>query len=508
MASITAILPALVSIGATPTVAAAPTTPPRPSLVQPDTLPTWPDILDTLALNVESNTFNVMLGATLLGLAAGVVGAFALLRKRSLVADALSHAALPGVCLAFLAAAALGMQGRSLPILLLGATTTGVLGVLCIHAIVRFTRLREDAAIGIVLSVFFGAGVVALTYIQKNAAGAAGLNGFIYGQAAAIGRADTILLGAIALAAVLAALLLLKEFTLVCFNDAFARVDGWPVAIIDMAMMALVVAVTVAGMQAVGLILVVALLIIPPVGARFWTQRLWLMVLLAGLIGAICGYLGSAASALFPRQPVGAVIVLVSGAIFTISMLAAPSRGVIATSLRQLRLRLRVAGDHILEAAFEQARDATPPAPPPGSQSVTPHATLTRPDIDRLARLRSWPPGFRTLVIQFLARSRLITPTRSTITPTPAGLARGARVSRNHLLWEQYLISHADIAPSHVDWSVDQVEHVLSEDLVASLEAALRRRGIMVPNAQPTLAVAPRPRSNRKPSSPPNRRAP
>lgn len=466
----------------------APTTPPRPSLLQPDSLPTWRDILDTLALNVESNTFNVMLGATLLGLAAGVVGAFALLRKRSLVADALSHAALPGVCLAFLAAAALGMQGRSLPILLLGATTTGVLGVLCIHAIVRFTRLREDAAIGIVLSVFFGAGVVALTYIQKNAAGAAGLNGFIYGQAAAIGRADTILLGAIALAAVLAALLLLKEFTLVCFNDAFARVDGWPVAIIDMAMMALVVAVTVAGMQAVGLILVVALLIIPPVAARFWTQRLWLMVLLAGLIGAICGYLGSAASALFPRQPVGAVIVLASGTVFTISMLAAPSRGVIATSLRQLRLRLRFAGDHLLEAAYERQRAAPAPSPSP-----TP-ASLTKAEIDRLARLRAWPPGFRTLVIRFLARSGLLNTTNAAITPTPAGLARGARVSRNHHLWEQYLISHADIAPSHVDWSVDQVEHVLSEDLIASLESALQRRGITIPTAPP--------------GNPPDRRAP
>lgn len=485
------------------TVAGASPPPPRPSLVQPDTLPTWRAILDTLSLHVEANTFNVMLGATLLGLAAGVVGAFALLRKRSLVADALSHAALPGVCLAFLAAAALGMQGRSLPILLLGATTTGVLGVLCIHAIVRFTRLREDAAIGIVLSVFFGAGVVALTYIQKNAAGAAGLNGFIYGQAAAIGRADTILLGAIALAAVLAALLLLKEFTLVCFNDAFARVDGWPVALIDMAMMALVVAVTVAGMQAVGLILVVALLIIPPVAARFWTQRLWLMVLLAGLIGAICGYLGSAASALFPRQPVGAVIVLASGAVFAVSMVIAPSRGVIATFIRRVRLRLRIAGDHVLEAAFERHRDATPATPAAASS-----ATLNRPDVDRLARLRAWPPGFRTLVLQTLARAALINSTSAGITPTPAGLARGARVSRNHHLWEQYLISHADIAPSHVDWSVDQVEHVLSEDLIASLETALRRRGITIPSAELALAIPALPRENGPTGNPPNRRAP
>jgi manganese/zinc/iron transport system permease protein len=196
----------------------------------------------------------VLAGTTLLGLAAGVIGAFALLRKRSLMADALSHATLPGIGLAFLAATALGSAGKSLPVLLLGAAVTGVLGVLCVQALLRHTRLREDAAIGIVLSVFFGAGVVVLSAIQKHAGGSAGgLSHFIYGQTAAMRVSDATLMGGIALAAVLAAALLLKEFALVCFNDAFARVDGWPVSLIDLLMMALVVLVTVAGLQAVGL---------------------------------------------------------------------------------------------------------------------------------------------------------------------------------------------------------------------------------------------------------------
>lgn len=432
--------------------------------------PTPGEIFETLTLRAGYNTSVVLIGATLLGLAAGVIGVFALLRKRSLVTDALSHATLPGIALAFLTAVGLGFEGRSLPVLLIGAAATGVLGVLCIQALLRFTRLHEDAAIGIVLSVFFGAGVVGLSYIQKNApGGAAGLNAFIYGQTAAMRASDAALMGGIALVAVLAAILMLKELALVCFNDAFARVDGWPVSLIDLLMMALVVLVTVAGLQAVGLILVVAMLIIPPVAARFWTERLWVLIVLAGLIGALSGYLGATVSALLPRKPAGAVIVLTCGCVFAVSLLAAPARGLIAAGLRRVRLRVRIAGEHLLEAGFERARRS-----PRG-------AALGKDDIVRIARLRAWPAWLRPMLMWWLRRRGFIRAGGGGLELTDAGRERGARVSRNHRLWEQYLIAYADVAPSHVDWSVDQVEHVLSEDLVRELEAALARRGIEVP---------------------------
>ncbi len=427
-----------------------------------DEWPTLAEIVETMTFRAGYNTNLVIAGTTLLGLAAGIVGVFALLRKRSLMTDALSHATLPGITLAFLVAVWLGFEGRSLPVLLLGATLTGVIGVLCIQAILKYSRLHEDAAIGIVLSVFFGAGVVGLSYIQVNApSGSGGLNAFIYGQAATMLPADVALMAAIATAAIFATLLFLKEFALVCFNDDFARVDGWPVSLIDLLMMAMVVVVTVAGLQAVGLILVVAMLIIPAVAARFWTERLWLLVVIAGLIGASSGYLGSVVSALLPRKPAGAVIVLTAGGVFVFSMLAAPARGVIAASIRRFRLRLRIAGDHLLEHAHEHGRP-----------------TLRRADIDTLAHARAWSPPFRRLLTFWLRRSGMIGAAAANGTEvTPAGHARGARVSRNHALWEQYLVTYADVAPSHVDWSVDQVEHVLSEELISELEAALNNNG-------------------------------
>jgi manganese/zinc/iron transport system permease protein len=429
----------------------------------------WPpleQVLSVLFFQGGYNTTVVVISTTLLGVAAGIVGVFALLRKRSLMADALSHATYPGICLAFIAATLLGMDGRSLPVLLAGATVTGVIGVFCIQWLLRYTRLHEDASIGLVLSVFFGAGAVGFSVIQTMRTGnAAGLSHFIYGQTAAMNAADAKLMGGIAIASVLAAAVLLKEFALVCFNDAFAKVDGWPITVIDLLMMSLVVVVTVAGLQAVGLILVVAMLIIPAVAARFWTERLWLLVLLAAVIGGLSGYLGSCTSALLPRKPAGAVIVLTSGVIFLISMLAAPSRGIVAAALRRLGLRLGIAADHLLELAFLSA----------GSHD---QVRVEHDALGDLKRRRGWGPLLTRCVGAYLRRRKLGHLSRRAFVATPAGLERGRRVARNHRLWEQYLISYADIAPSHLDWTVDQVEHVLSGELVAELEQALGARGI------------------------------
>lgn len=419
----------------------------------------------TLTFRGGFNTNVVLTGATLLGVAAGVVGVFALLRRRALMADALSHATLPGLAVAFLVAVGLGFSGRSLPVLLFGAAVSGVLGLLCVQALVRHTRLREDAAIGVVLSVFFGAGVVVLSYVQNPAnvrVPAAGLNGFIYGQAAAMRPADAALMGGIALVSVLAAAALLKEFAVVCFNDAFARVTGWPVTAIDLLMMALVVLVTVAGLQAVGLILVVSMLIIPPVAARFWTERLWVLVVLSGVFGGVSGYAGSVLSSIMPGLPAGAVIVLTSGVLFIGGMLLAPRRGVAAVALRRGRARLRVASEHMLEAGWLWHTSGVG-GPMPWGRAV------------ELGVRRGWPVWLRGLVmLRLLLRGQAVSAGPSAgLALSEAGLEAGARVHRNHRLWEAYLVHYADVAPSHVDWSADQVEHVLSEELVRELERHL-----------------------------------
>lgn len=438
---------------------------------------TLEDAILVLTFRGGFNTTLVILGTSLLGLAAGIVGVFALLRKRSLTADALSHATLPGIAVAFIAATVLNFDGRSLPVLLLGATLTGIIGILCIQALLRVRRMHEDAAVGIVLSVFFGAGVVGLSIIQSEfPSNAAGIKTFIYGQTAAMNQGDALLMGIIALIAIISAAACIKEFTLVCFDNSFARVDGWPVTLIDLLIMGLIVAVTVAGLQAVGLILVVALLIIPAAAARLWTDRLWKMVIVAGVIGALSGYLGASASAVLPRSPAGAVIVLTCGGVFLISLIAAPKRGALAMSARLLTSRLRIAGDHALETAWDAEQH-------PSNQTSTGFALDSRQQ-----GISAW--FSRILLVVLRLRGR-ITSGPHGLQLTDRGRADGQRISRNHRLWEQYLISYADVAPGHVDWSVDQVEHVLSEDLIEELEGLLRDQHststASSPNASPTV---------------------
>lgn len=410
--------------------------------------PSFGETLRVLSFRAGYNTAVVVAGATLLGIAAGVVGAFTLLRQRALMGDALSHASLPGVVAMFLFAAWIGWDERSLPLLLLGAGASAVLGVLVVQWMTAATRLHEDAAIGAVLSVFFGAGIVLLSVVQAlPGLPQGGIRSFIYGQTAAMSVGDAWLMGGAAAVAGAAALLLRKELTLACFDGEFARAQGWPVGFVDLLLMALLVMVAVIGMQAVGLLLMVAMLIIPAASARFWTERIGRMVWLSAVLGGLGGYLGASASALAPRLPAGAVIVLVSGALFVVSLFAAPARGVLAEMWRQAGLRIRIATDHALEALVMAERG--------------------EPEERRIAH----GPVFAWLLrVRGLAR-----PERGRLALTEAGRERGLRVRRNHMLWSRYLTEYADIAPNHVDWAADQIEHVLGTDMVERLERLLER---------------------------------
>jgi len=414
--------------------------------------------LEALTFRGGFNTSVVVAGTTLLGAAAGVTGMFALLRKRSLIADALSHATLPGAAAAFLIAAALGSTGRSLPVLLAGAAVSGVLGVLVIHLLSRYTRLKEDAAIGTVLGVFFGVGVVLLSVVQTSGApGAAGLNTLIFGSTATMNVRESALMLSLAGTAAIASVLLAKEFTLVAFNEGYARSLGWPVGPIDLILMVLIVLVTLAGLPVVGLIMVVALLIIPAAAARFWTDRVRVAAPLAGALGALSCYIGSSLSAAATDTPAGPVIVLLAGAVFTLSLLFAPRRGVVPALVRSARLKLRFACEHVLEELTEHD-DGKGPVP----SSV----------LDHLSDHRGWSRWVRPIAVFALTRSGAVRHApHGALELTDRGRERGLRIARNHALWSRYLIMHADIAPSHVDWAVDQVEHVLDPALIERLEA-------------------------------------
>jgi manganese/zinc/iron transport system permease protein len=270
---------------------------------------------------IGHNTLVVLLGCAALGLAAGVVGSFALLRGRALLADAIGHAALPGVVGAALLVAWWGGEARALGPLLLGAAVSAVLGLLALRRLTASGRIRPDAGIAVVLSSFYALGAVGLSVAQAmpNAA-QAGLSHFILGQAATLNEADALLAGGLALACVGVVALLFQPLRALCFDEAFAASQGLPVRALDLALLGLLLAVSIAGLPAVGLILVVALLVVPAAAARLLVTRLPAMVGLAGLFGATAGVAGALASTRLAAIPTGAAVVLTGLVIFSLAL--------------------------------------------------------------------------------------------------------------------------------------------------------------------------------------------
>ena len=286
------------------------------------------------------NTRVVLVGTVLLGVAGGVVGVFAVLRKRALVADVVGHAALPGIGAAFLLTLLLGGGGRSEPALMAGAAVAGVLGAAAVSAVVRFTRVKDDAAMAVVLGTFFGAGAALFRVVQQTGAGGAGgLNHLLFGKTASMVAADVALFAGLAAVTLAAAVLLRRELALLCFDPAFAASVGRPVFLLDLALSGLIVAVAVAGMQSVGLILVVATLVIPAAAARFWSDRLGVVLATAGAFGGLSAGAGVLISASGPKLAAGPLIVLGGAGLFAASLLFGTSRGVIARAWRQRRVR-------------------------------------------------------------------------------------------------------------------------------------------------------------------------
>ena len=290
-----------------------------------------------LAYLLTDYTFQVVaLGSAILGVISGVLGSFAVLRKQSLLGDGVSHAALPGVVLAFLL-----IGSKETEVLLLGALASGLLATLLMNTIVKHSRVKFDSALALIMSVFFGLGLMLLTYVQRVPnANQAGLKRFIFGQASTLLKRDVTLMLVLGGALLLLVVLFWKELKLSTFDRDFAKSLGFSPKKLDFLISAMTVVAIILGLQTVGVILMSAMLIAPAVAARQWTNKLWVMVTLAAVFGAVSGIIGTAASSLVPKLPTGPAIVVTISAIVLISMLLAPGRGILSRLHQQRKNRL------------------------------------------------------------------------------------------------------------------------------------------------------------------------
>jgi manganese/zinc/iron transport system permease protein len=300
------------------------------------------DLLHDLIFDYTLRT--VALGSAVLGIVSGALGVFAVLRRQSLVGDAMSHAALPGIVLAFM------LTGSKTPlVLLIGATIAGWLGALAVLSIVRASRLAYDTALAIVLSVFFGLGLVLLTVVQRQPdASQAGLDKFLFGQAATLVVKDVQTMSAVGIIAFLALMLIWKEIKLLSFDADYAASLGLPVRGLDIALTTLVVIAIVVGLQTVGVVLMSAMIVAPAAAARQWTDRLGLMVTISAAFGALAGVVGTIASGRIERLPTGPAIVVVMSMIVVVSILFAPQRGLLWHQIESRRHARKFRGDLLL----------------------------------------------------------------------------------------------------------------------------------------------------------------
>ncbi len=409
---------------------------------------------------MDFTLFNVVLGSALLGLVAGALGSFAFLNRQSLLGDALAHAALPGVCLAFLLGIALDIPPKQPLLLLGGALLTAWIGTLAILAITRTTRLKQDAALGIVLSVFFGAGIVLLTAIQHNVgAQQSGLDSFLFGQAASLLPSDVWVIGILGGIVLTVLGYFFQTFRIVVFDPACAATLGLPVRRYEILLTTLIVVAVVVGLQTVGVVLMAAMLVTPAAAARQWTDRLGHMVMLAGALGAVAGATGAWASSLEARLPTGPLIVLAATALMLFSLLMSPRRGLFWAAMRRAANRRRIAVENLLKDLWRLGeRDGRFASP----RAVSDVMAVRAASMSALGQAQS---------------SGLVRRNGTLVQLSERGLQHAARIVRNHRIWELYLSRRLDLADDHLHRDAEDMEHALDDDVIEQIDEALGRPG-------------------------------
>lgn len=395
----------------------------------------------------DPNVIWVLSGAILLGSSTGVLGSFLFFRKRSLIGDALAHAALPGVMSAFIL-----FQTRDPLVILSGAIISCFIGFFFIDYLTKHTKIKEDSALAIVLSLFFAIGIFELTYIQKlSVAAKSGLDKILFGQAAALVQADVIILGIAAALSLNIVILFYDKLRFITLDRQFAQAMGMNVVFYELLLTFAIVLSVVVGLQIFGVVLMTAALLFPVAAGRYWSDCLpWILVLCA-IFGAFSGAISANISYLAPQMPTGPWMVVVLSFIFLLSMLFSPHRGVLVRSLRHAQKVKRTHDENVLRTFYVI-----------GERSQTPQALLAH---EQVLSVRNMEAKALQHSLKRLLQQGFLEKQQYLYRLTEKGLHEAQKITRYHRLWELYLTERANIDPNTVHDSAEQVEHWLTPEL-------------------------------------------
>jgi manganese/zinc/iron transport system permease protein len=400
----------------------------------------------------EPNVKVVFWGSLILCGISGLVGTFTLLRKRSLIGDVISHAVLPGIALAFI----IGQQKNPV-YLIIGATITSWISTFLVDYITNKSKIKNDTAIALVLSVFFGFGILLLTNIQHSGnAAQSGLDQFIFGRASAMNMDDVRLFGIVGAVITVITVVFFRGFSILSFDENYSESIGYPNVVLKL-LLSITTVITVAmGVQAVGVVLMSALLITPAAAAKFWTNKIAHLALLAILFSAFSGVFGAAISYTYSGMPTGPWIVVVISIIALISALTGKKNGILKKMVQQRQNNTKILKENTIKLFYDPA-----------------HSTEKKYGFNELFDKSRMQKSTLRKGISLLKRSDLIEQSNGYYFVTDEGLTEAKAIVRKHRLWELYISRYMHLQPDHVHDDAEGIEHVITPEIEKELEKEL-----------------------------------
>lgn len=405
----------------------------------------WQELTDVFGYAYAQRA---LLASVLVGITCGLLGVFIVLRNMSLIGDALSHAILPGVVAGFLIA------GHSIFAFFTGSVIAGLLAALSITWLQRNVKTKEDAAIGIVFSAMFALGIIGISAVTRQEGVHLDMKDFLFGNVLGIADQDIWLTGLIMAYTLLCLVAFYRYFFVTTFQAVMAQTAGINANLMHYFMMMLLSFAVVASLQSVGVILVVAMLIIPASTALLLSNRLPVVLVLSALVGVLSASMGLIFAILWETTP-GPAMTLVATAFYLLAMLFSPQKGLFLQWLRRLKRQRVQALEDVLKAVVKlQERGVKDLAATAEALEVSPQKL--RRQLQAMQQKR-WIESWRNQNIQLSA----------------AGLERGYQLIRAHRIWESYLVQEMGLQTDQIHGQAEQFEHRLPEVFLQEVEAHL-----------------------------------
>lgn len=400
-------------------------------------------------IDLLPSTWYILVSALFLSMSSSILGSILFHRRQALIGDVIAHSVLPGVCIAFLF-----FQQKQLLWFLIGGSTTAFAATYFVQYLHRKKVLSEDILLASTLSVFFGIGILLLSYIQQLPWGnQSGIDRFIFGQASTLSFLDAQVIAAISMAVLILFIVGLRAIKIWVFDGQFAGTLSFPFKIIEALFVLFLCVLVMAGLQSVGIVLMSAMFVLPPSIAHFWKRSFLAGIWVAGIVSFVASAIGISLSLFLPHIPTGPSIVVSLFFLLIISLLFGKYNSLYSKLKGKQKYLNKVDEEHLLKSIYKLMESK-------GVECI---------DIHDLHKYTKTPFSKIEKTCRKLEKRKLIKYSNNQITFTPSGKAASKRIVRLHRLWELYLSEYLHLPEDHLHESAEDIEHYITPEIEAHL---------------------------------------